>query len=65
MSKDVKEMNEQEIRERVLLLGFGGDQRSLCRSANDLKPTCRRAQELRCVAVWLPTRDGRMANLRR
>ena len=26
MVKDVKEMNEQEIRERVLLLGFGGDQ---------------------------------------
>ena len=27
MAKDVKEMSEQEIRERVLLLGFGGDQR--------------------------------------
>jgi len=27
MTKDVKEMTEQEIRERVLLLGFGGDQR--------------------------------------
>lgn len=27
MVKDVKEMNEQEIRERVRLLGFGGDQR--------------------------------------
>lgn len=26
MAKDVKEMTEQEIRERVLLLGFGGDQ---------------------------------------
>lgn len=27
MPKDVKEMTEQEIRERVLLLGFEGDQR--------------------------------------
>lgn len=27
MPKDVKEMAEQEIRDRVLLLGFGGDQR--------------------------------------
>ena len=27
MAKDVKEMTEQEIRERILLLGFGGDQR--------------------------------------
>ncbi len=27
MPKDVKEMTQQEIRERVLLLGFGGDQR--------------------------------------
>ncbi|MBA3354393.1 MAG: hypothetical protein H0U18_00330, partial [Pyrinomonadaceae bacterium] len=27
MAKDVKDMNEKEIRERVLLLGFGGDQR--------------------------------------
>lgn len=27
MAKDVKEMTEQEIRERVLLLGFGGDER--------------------------------------
>ncbi len=26
MTKDVKEMTQQEIRERVLLLGFGGDQ---------------------------------------
>ena len=27
MVKDVKDMNEKEIRERVLLLGFGGDPR--------------------------------------
>jgi hypothetical protein len=27
MAKDVKDMTEREIRERVLLLGFGGDQR--------------------------------------
>lgn len=27
MAKDVKEMSEPEIRARVLLLGFGGDQR--------------------------------------
>lgn len=29
MPKDVKEMTEQEIRERVLLLGFGGDEKLL------------------------------------
>lgn len=27
MAKDVKDMSEKEIRERILLLGFGGDQR--------------------------------------
>lgn len=27
MTKDVKEMSQQQIRDRVLLLGFGGDQR--------------------------------------
>jgi len=27
MGKDIKEMTEQEIRARVLLLGFGGDER--------------------------------------
>ena len=29
MPKDIKEMTPQEIRERVLLLGFGGDERLL------------------------------------
>ena len=29
MTKDVKEMTQQEIRARVLLLGFGGDERLL------------------------------------
>jgi hypothetical protein len=42
MVKDVKEMNEQEIRDRVLLLGFGGDQRlfmSFCKRLKaDLPP---------------------------
>lgn len=42
MNKDLKQMTEQEIRERVLLLGFGGDQRllmSFCkRLKSDLPP---------------------------
>jgi hypothetical protein len=42
MTKDVKEMSPQEIRERVLLLGFGGDQRlfmSFCKRLQaDLPP---------------------------
>ena len=42
MTKDVKEMTEQEIRDRVLLLGFGGDQRlfmSFCKRLKaDLPP---------------------------
>lgn len=42
MVKDVKEMNEQEIRDRVMLLGFGGDQRlfmSFCKRLKaDLPP---------------------------
>ncbi|MEP6636489.1 MAG: hypothetical protein ABJB97_07165 [Acidobacteriota bacterium] len=42
MPKDVKEMTPEEIRERVLLLGFGGDQRlflSFCKRLQaDLPP---------------------------
>lgn len=42
MVKDIKEMTEQEIRDRVLLLGFGGDQHlfmSFCKRLQADLPT--------------------------